>query len=107
MRKLIFHNTLFHSEYSIFRKKSLIGLNRLSPLMINKFQKRSLTQFRDFTFLASNETIQQFSWTTMFCLFFGVPLGMYLYKVWYVSWCDSFKKLKSKELYFLFNSVLR
>lgn len=85
MRKLIFRNTLFHSKYSNFRKNSLFGLNKLKPLMVNTVQKRNLSQFRDFTFLSSNETIQQFSWKTMLYLFFGVPLGIYLYKVWYVG----------------------
>ncbi|GBB92426.1 hypothetical protein RclHR1_02000007 [Rhizophagus clarus] len=81
MRKLIFRNTLFHSKYSSFRRKSFLGLKRLKPLTVNTFfQKRSLSQLRDFTSLTSNETIQQFSWTTMLCLFFGVPLGIYLYK---------------------------
>ncbi|CAB4424479.1 unnamed protein product [Rhizophagus irregularis] len=80
MRKLIFRNALFHSKYSNFRKKSLFGLNKLKPLMVNTVQKRNLSQFRDFTFLSSNETIQQFSWKTMLYLVFGVPLGIYLYK---------------------------
>ncbi|RIA99511.1 hypothetical protein C1645_705471 [Glomus cerebriforme] len=91
MRKLIFCNVFFRSKYPIFKKNPFVSyvytpFDRLKPSVVNTSQKQSLTQVRAFTFLASNEPILQFSWTTMSYLFFGVPLGVYLYKVWYVNW---------------------
>ncbi|CAG8533968.1 10050_t:CDS:2 [Funneliformis caledonium] len=56
-------------------------------------KQQSLTQKRIFTSLAFNEPMIQFSWTTMLYLFFGVPLGVYLYK------CTALVLFQNKLIY--------
>src|ERR1051325_11399586 len=110
MRKLKFRNMLFNFTFRSIKKKPLVSyvytpLNRLKPSMVNTSQR--LTQIRMLTSLASNEPVLQFSWMTMLYSFFGIPLGVYIYKVWYVN-CNSIlllnvtNQLKKKELFFFY-----
>src|SRR5688572_4179403 len=114
MRKsynLVFHY-FFHLKYSNSKKKTLLNyvcsrthFNRINSSMVNTSKKngirQSLTHNRTFLSLAFNEPMIQFSWTTILSLFFGVPLGVYLYKVS----CNIYSFVrhnKSKRLSFFF-----